>query len=682
MSRYLKVLILGIAAGFFFYAIRRAVRLSVTFDEAATYITYLSSNFFSVFDFRAANNHFLSSLVARAFCFRGVPSEFVLRLPSLLGFGFYLFFSFKAMRRFFNGFIALAGFLLLNLNPYLLEFFSLGRGYGLAVGLEMGAIYFFLVFVDSTRQNDAACRALRWAFLFAIAAALANFAFLNIGLSLVIYAFFLFVIFNLKSRATRLVPRPSERTLPSKSRLLMSLAILALPFNLVVIGQKIRLSEEHIDPVSVRIQGLEESEKRRVAVSAIDFYGNEFALLYEDGAWRPEKIFYLKRLKLGFPGLLLDKVGGLEIEIGPGKLYFSPGDLKKWKHFSAGNYQFYYSDPSIGRKNSLFSDMRDVMNWRGDDAFLWAFAGEAGGALVFYALSVGLIFGLGRLLVKWGLLEKIQFRALFDSACLAIIYISYPIYVVSHHDHSIYGGLDGFIRDTFYSLIGSSFYEIRYGARQETLVFRFMLTCIAIYLLLAAWSLRKKNFQKRLPGLSGLGLIFIASLLVILQKAFFQIPHVMGRTALFFVPLLVLFLLFLFHGLAEINIAGRAAALIILTALVGLSSYHFARSANMMYTLDWKFDADTRAMVEDLASLKALDLDKKSNVRLGVDWHFWPCSKYYQRKQHLSWLEIIMVPSLLPCDYYYLSKDDGLLRSLSTIKIYPVSGTVLGKKTS
>ena len=78
------------ALALFIYEVMRALRLSLTFDEAATYLTYLSSNIFSLFDLRSANNHFFYSLLARLASFSGGSSEFVLRLPSLLGFGLFL----------------------------------------------------------------------------------------------------------------------------------------------------------------------------------------------------------------------------------------------------------------------------------------------------------------------------------------------------------------------------------------------------------------------------------------------------------------------------------------------------------------------------------------------------------------------------------------------------------------
>ena len=48
-----------IAAAAFIYALLRAARLSFSFDESATYISYVSSSVLSAFSFRDANNHIL-----------------------------------------------------------------------------------------------------------------------------------------------------------------------------------------------------------------------------------------------------------------------------------------------------------------------------------------------------------------------------------------------------------------------------------------------------------------------------------------------------------------------------------------------------------------------------------------------------------------------------------------------
>src|SRR6185436_12641938 len=108
--------------------------------EAATYLRYIPHDFFSVFNFDVATNHFLNTLLTKLCYLIGGNSELVLRLPNHVGYGMYLWFSLRILQRLRHRAIAFAGFLLLNLNPYVLDYFSLSRGYGLSLGFLMGTL--------------------------------------------------------------------------------------------------------------------------------------------------------------------------------------------------------------------------------------------------------------------------------------------------------------------------------------------------------------------------------------------------------------------------------------------------------------------------------------------------------------------------------------------------------------
>ena len=71
------------------------------------------------------------------------------------------------------------GFIMLNFNPYLLDFFSLGRGYGLSVSLMMVSLYFAYSFIRSKKLFELFC-----AFFFAVFSALTIYTLLNYFLAL------------------------------------------------------------------------------------------------------------------------------------------------------------------------------------------------------------------------------------------------------------------------------------------------------------------------------------------------------------------------------------------------------------------------------------------------------------------------------------------------------------------
>jgi len=665
-----------IAAVLLAYAGLRAIRLSFTFDEAATYISYLSTSIFSVFDFTDANNHVLYTLLARLSSALGGWSVFVLRLPSLFGLVLYLLFAWALLNRFFGRLAALAGFLLLTLNPYVLDFFSLGRGYGLALGFEMAAIYYFLVFLNPERRSgNGSPRALRTALLAALASALANLSFLNVMISLWVFALLFFLTAGWLQRRYQAPASPPEKGAAPGRRLALAAAALAIPFNLLSVAERVRLSDELIEPVSVRIPGLSQGEAGRIIVSGDDIINREVEFRAQDGVWTLPRRIPLKRIKLGFPGAALERLQRVDIDIGAVTHRISRAEIGKWKHLKREGLELFLSGPPIRQGRSLFPDMNRMMNWNGDAIFLRAYAREAGLLLIALATFLGLVFSLGRIADRWRLVRGAAWRPVRDSVCLSALYLFYPIFIMKKSGALYYGGRTGFIKDTVGSLISNSFYGIRYAARQETAALTFIIGTIALFLLMLGWwSLRRKKLTSRLEALSMLAVMAIIALLVLAQRAVFGNPFLMGRTAVFFIPLYSLFLLFFLRCLGG---AWRPAAYVFLAAVVALSVYQGIRSANLTHTLDWSYDANTKQMVKDIVSLRAEDPVLRPSIRLGVDWLFWPSSEYYRRTDRLSWLDISMLPTARHCDLFYVPRDIPRIGTGVIVKSYPLTGTIL-----
>jgi hypothetical protein len=176
---------------FFSYVFARALTLSITHDEAFSWNHVVQHPFMEIVSYNTSpgpgspNNHILNSLLMKLCAELFGPSAFVLRLPSLLAYLFYLVFSSLICKRLKNPILIIAGFLLLNIDPYLLEFFGLARGYALANAGLLGAIYFLL---EWKTKNEK--RLLAFAFLFAALSVLANF-------SLVQFYIGFFVVVNL-----------------------------------------------------------------------------------------------------------------------------------------------------------------------------------------------------------------------------------------------------------------------------------------------------------------------------------------------------------------------------------------------------------------------------------------------------------------------------------------------------
>jgi hypothetical protein len=143
-ARLWHVLTGFILLGVFAWNVYRAATLAITHDEALTYRWYVRAGPRAILSPRRydANNHVLHSLLAWTGVRLFGPSEFALRLVSLLGGLLYLVMA-RRLCSLLCGATALAllGFLLLALNPFVLDYLVAARGYGLGLGLSLAAWY-------------------------------------------------------------------------------------------------------------------------------------------------------------------------------------------------------------------------------------------------------------------------------------------------------------------------------------------------------------------------------------------------------------------------------------------------------------------------------------------------------------------------------------------------------------
>lgn len=187
----------------FIYLIVRAVKIPMTCDEAQTCLTFSRFSILEIISYSRStipNNHIFHTLLVKFFTNIFGMKLWVCRLPNLLGFIIYYYFCSKILT--YNLFpinsdkkisasqiIGLTtGIFVLVCNPYLLDFFSLARGYGLACAFMMGSIYYSVLFLN--RKNN---RALIFAVSFGVLSVYTNFTTLNFFAA----AWFLLVIFVL-----------------------------------------------------------------------------------------------------------------------------------------------------------------------------------------------------------------------------------------------------------------------------------------------------------------------------------------------------------------------------------------------------------------------------------------------------------------------------------------------------
>jgi hypothetical protein len=122
----------------FVLLIYKAINTEITTDEAYTFLNYSYTN--DYFNIGLANNHILNSFLVSKFAAINTTVLFI-RLPNLICGFLYVFFvmRFSLHKQYY---------LLLSLpfvlNPYLIDYFTLSRGYGISSFLIFLACYFYL----------------------------------------------------------------------------------------------------------------------------------------------------------------------------------------------------------------------------------------------------------------------------------------------------------------------------------------------------------------------------------------------------------------------------------------------------------------------------------------------------------------------------------------------------------
>ena len=133
-----------IFSSLFILIVFKAKNTEITVDEAYSFLNY--SYVGDYLNIGIANNHILNSYLIYLFQNIGY-SELILRLPNVLFGLIYLLVVFQISKRTKNYIFSSA---LLLLNPYLIDFFSIARGYGISTSLIFLALYLYASFKENS----------------------------------------------------------------------------------------------------------------------------------------------------------------------------------------------------------------------------------------------------------------------------------------------------------------------------------------------------------------------------------------------------------------------------------------------------------------------------------------------------------------------------------------------------
>lgn len=168
----------------FVYVICRAYAIPLTYDEIWTIESLFDRTASDIFTYKelGSNSHLLNSLCIWFFHQNEAQLQWseplLYRLPNVLAFLLYAWFTIRLMRSLPAGRLQVMAFVLCFCNPFLLEFFSLARGYGLALAFTSASLYYLNQF--RLQSSSTPTLTLIWASF----AVLANFTWLNFYLVL------------------------------------------------------------------------------------------------------------------------------------------------------------------------------------------------------------------------------------------------------------------------------------------------------------------------------------------------------------------------------------------------------------------------------------------------------------------------------------------------------------------
>ncbi len=174
MNRKTDILLAAIAMAFGVYVLIRAWVIPITVDECSTAVSHVPRDVLDLLFLQTnanPNNHILNTLLIKALTGMFGWHPFIVRIPALIGAFVYAWAGLLLSRKISeHAWVSAFAFAILLGQPYLLEYFSLARGYALGLGFMVAAIWQAWRFLNENRWAS-----LHWAVVLAGLAVYANF---------------------------------------------------------------------------------------------------------------------------------------------------------------------------------------------------------------------------------------------------------------------------------------------------------------------------------------------------------------------------------------------------------------------------------------------------------------------------------------------------------------------------
>jgi hypothetical protein len=605
------------------YVSVRAWRVPLTYDEAASYYRYVVTEPLAIFDFSVATNHFLNSLLTRATASaHGTP--FALRLPNVAAAAIYLLACLGIVSFLENPFTRVGGFVVLATNLYLLDYLALSRGYGLSVALFTASTYFLLrsaLDESSSGRSRAEQRALALAALAVVASFSALPACLAVG-----------AVVGLRPagrRFTTLVG-PSLPSLLPRTAHLLAWVMLATTFTALVLNRDTALSDRLYEPVSVRIAGLFADELNDVEVYRATAKGYWEPLARGPrGVWRT-RADHVRDLRVDLPAQADRNMTTLEVLIGSQRFLRTRAARGPWQVADVGSMRRLDATPELSLPRSSQPHLSGAINWGGDAGHRRVVAAYTLVGLALLSVVAAATYGAAALAAGRAIVDPLAARGVSTMVLWLLPFVSAPVYLLRLHGELYYGGTHGLVRDTLGSLVQGTYYGAQYHPEQITWGLTVLGTSTAMLAAVLVGSARSRALIAGRIGVVLLAVLTAAALQLWIQRLWLGTPYLLGRTALWLVPLLCLVPIVLSEVVSSMSRHhGRLLASTAAVTMAVAASWHAVNHANLTHVVDWPRDGDTPAMLEAVVATIASTRPRPPVVRIGVEWPLYPVARYY-----------------------------------------------------
>jgi hypothetical protein len=228
-----------------------------------------------------------------------------------------------------------------------------------------------------------------------------------------------------------------------------------------------------------------------------------------------------------------------------------------------------------------------------------------------------------------------------------------------------FGGKNGFLADTVSSIVYDLFYEMYISDFYLTLIKAFVLLLfIGTLIIIIRKVLRKDGrfFKTNIP------LVFM-NLVLVCMVGITNLQHIIlgndfntHRFALFFYPMFIINFVFLLIYI--FNTGNKKTASLIVYFSVCVLMLNLCINHSFIYYKDWKWDQDTKFVIQKLKDEHEYFPDKK--IRLGVNWLLEPGTNFYRYIWDTKWLAPSHRRGINSHDdYFLLFKNDKEFEALS-----------------